>query len=374
MTIASLPLISADSHVEEPSYLWARNLPKSMVEELPLALQPGADAASTFAKRIGVENTAEVKGLTDAARLAGADDLEAICELTADPDRRFAVMRQDDIAGECIYPTSGLFVWGMDNRRVGEACCRLYNEWIFDRLESRSSRFRCAGMIPTWDVASAISEVEHVADMGLAAALLPLVGTPEYNHRDWQPLWSAIEETGMPVVMHQGTGHDMLFYRGPGAAVSNLVATQSMAPRTAVLLSTSGVLAAHPGLHFIFAETNASWLPWAMSTADFYHESFQEYDGWVWPDLPEKASFYMTRQIHGTFQYDPFLVDSLARTGTAPPMWASDFPHAEGTFPNSRKSVEEQLAGLAPETAAEIVGGTAARLFRFDPEVLKTPW
>ncbi|MBJ19396.1 MAG: amidohydrolase family protein [bacterium] len=374
MELTSLPLVSADSHVEEPSYLWTRHLPASMVKELPIALQQGADTASTFAKRIGVGETEEVKGLTDAARLAGADDVEALCELTADPDRRLAVMRQDDIAAECIYPTSGLFVWSLDNPRVGEACCRLYNEWVYDRLESRSPRFRCAGMIPTWNVEKAIAEVQHIADMGLAAALMPLVGKPEYNHRDWQPLWSAIEETGLPVVMHQGTGHDMLFYRGPGAAVSNLVATQSMAPRTAVLLSTSSVLAAHPGLHFIFVETNASWLPWAMSTADFYHESFQEYDGWVWPDLPEKPSFYMTRQIHGTFQYDPFVVDSLSRTGVEPVLWGSDFPHAEGTFPHSRDSVTEQLAGVEIASAAAIAGGTAAKLFRFDPEVLTKPF
>ena len=31
--------------------------------------------------------------------------------------------------------------------------------------------------------------------------------------------------------MHQGTGHDMIFYRGWGSATANLLATQSMAPR-----------------------------------------------------------------------------------------------------------------------------------------------
>jgi predicted TIM-barrel fold metal-dependent hydrolase len=371
--LEDLPLISADSHVEEPSALWLENLPASMVAQLPPELGPDFHAASQFAKRIGLESTIEVKGVTDAALEAGAKDLDALRELTVDPEQRFAVMRRDGIAGECIYPTSGLYVWNLEDGRVGEACCRIYNDWVHDRLESRSPRFRCAGMIPTWDLGKSIEEVHRIADLGLAAAMLPLVGTPEYNHRDWKPLWRAIEETGMPVVMHQGSGHDMLFYRGPGASVSNLLATQSMAPRAVSLLATSAVLADHPDLHFVFVETNAGWLSWVMNTVDYYYDAFQEYEGWVRPVLPQKPSFYMARQIHSTFQIDPVAIHNLPRTGTPPLLWGSDFPHAEGTYPHSRRTVLELFRDVDIETAARVVAGTAVDLFRFDPEVLTTP-
>jgi len=373
MKLETLPLISADSHVEEPSALWRENLPASMVDQLPPELSPEFHAATQFATRIGIQNAQDTKTVTDAAVAAGADDLDALRELTVDLDRRFEVMRTDGIAGECIYPTTGLYVWNVENRSVGEACCRLYNDWIYDRLESRSPRFRCAGMIPTWDVDAAIAEVERIAELGLAAAMLPLVGTPEYNHRDWKPLWRTIEETGLPAVMHQGTGHDMLFYRGPGSAVSNLLTTQSMAPRAVSLLATSGVLAEFPELHFVFVETNAGWLSWTMNTVDYYYDAFQEYEGWVKPILPEKPSCYMARQIHSTFQVDPVAITNLERTGFEPLLWGSDFPHAEGTYPNSRQRVLDLFGGIDIDTAARIVAGTAARLFRFDPEVLVTP-
>src|SRR4029453_15504141 len=114
--------------------------------------------------------------------------------------------------------------------------------------------------VPTWDVGDSVRAVERIAERGLAAGMLPLFGTPEYNHRDWEPLWDAIEAAPMPVVMHQGTGHDMVFYRGPGAAVANLMATQSMAPRAAALLACSGVLERHPRLHVVLVEVNAGWL------------------------------------------------------------------------------------------------------------------
>ena len=228
-------------------------------------------------------------------------------------------------------------------------------------------------MIPTWNVDAAIAEVQRSASLGLASAMLPLVGTPEYNHRQWKPLWRAIEETGLPVVMHQGSGHDMLFYRGPGAAVSNLLATQSLAPRSVSLLATSGVLAEHPDLEFVFVETNAGWLSWVMNTVDYYYEAFQEYEGWVRPILPEKPSFYMARQIHGTFQFDPVAITNIERTGCAPLLWGSDFPHAEGTYPHSRQTVLDLFRDIDVEAAAQIVAGTATRLFQFDPGVLTTP-
>jgi predicted TIM-barrel fold metal-dependent hydrolase len=220
--------------------------------------------------------------------------------------------------------------------------------------------------------------VRRIAALGLGAAMLPLVGTPEYNDPSWDPLWDAIEELGFPAVMHQGTGHSMLFYRGPGASVSNLLATQSMAPRSAALLATSGVLERHPGLHVVFVEVNASWIAWAMDTLDFYNDAFVNHQddygrNWVRPILAEKPSFYIRRQVHATFQDDPAAVANLGRTGVSPLLWGSDYPHEESTYPHSRATVERLFGGLDQHDAARIVGGTCAELFHFDDAVLTTP-
>jgi predicted TIM-barrel fold metal-dependent hydrolase len=355
--IDSLPLISADSHVEEPTTLWTEHLPASMHGALAEGMRPESDTAQDFGRRIG------------AARRSHG---ELSRGRTLDVEGRLGVLREDGISGECIYPGRALTVWNMTDADAGRACCQVYNDFIAERLASRSPRFRCAALIPTWRIDDALAELERSVQLGLGAAMLPLVGTPPYNDRGWEPLWSAIEASGLPVVMHQGTGHDMLFYRGRGAAVANLLATQSMAPRTAALLATSGVLADHPALHFVFVETNAAWLSWTMATLDFYYDAFQQYEGWVRPLLPEKPGFYVARQLHGTFQLDPVAVTNVAHTGPGPLLWGSDFPHAEGTYPRSRETVRRLFAGLELADVADIVAGNAARLFRFDPEVLTT--
>jgi predicted TIM-barrel fold metal-dependent hydrolase len=191
-------------------------------------------------------------------------------------------------------------------------------------------------------------------------------------------LWGAIEESGVPVVMHQGTGHDMIFYRGPGATVTNLLATQSMAPRAAALLTMSGVLERHPALQVVFVEVNASWIGWTMDTLDFYSASFMHYQDdrgrdWVRPKLRERPSHYIAHQVHATFQDDPSALANLGRTGTTPLMWGSDYPHEESTYPHSRETVTRLLGHLDPDAAAAIAGRTCAELFRFDDAVLSTP-
>ncbi|WP_029432527.1 amidohydrolase family protein [Blastococcus sp. URHD0036] len=364
MDTSRIPLISADSHVSEPRSLWWDALPASMRDRAPARIRPSEEGAWELRRH---EDTDLTQRQRDAAE-------ESARNQQNDVGYRLQVMHEDGISGECVFPTIGLYVWDMDDAALGEACCQIYNDWIYDTLEKTSPRHRCAGLIPTWDTDMAVAELRRIAALGLGAAMLPLRGVPwEYNSPNWTPLWEAAEETGLPLVLHQGSGHDMLFYRGPGAAVANLLATQSMAPRSVALLATSGTLERHPGLRFVFVETNTAWISWAMDTLDSYYDAFLANPGWVRPELAEKPSHYIRRQVHGTFQWDPTGLNNIGRTGTGPLLWGSDYPHSEGTYPNSRAVVQEQFGSLSEADATAILGGTAVRLFGFDPAAVATP-
>lgn len=365
-----VPLISADSHVEEPPGLWFDQLPDAARAHLPPEMRP-TESGTQFALRIGAKNNRELT----AEEIEGERRRQEVSSRgTTSIEARYAVMREEGVVAECIYPTKGLYLWNIADAATGVLCARIYNDWIYDLIQSKSERFCCAAMIPTWKVEDAIVEVERSVKLGLGALMLPIVGTPPFNAQQWEPLWSLIEETGLPIVMHQGTGHDMLFYRGRGAAVANLLATQSMAPRTAALLATSGVLANHPDLHFVFVETNAGWISWIMTTLDHYDTAFRQMPGWVRPLLDKPPSFYIKRQIHGTFQRDAVAVAMLPYTGADVALFGTDYPHHEGTYPHSREVVAEHCLGLAPAEAEAIVFGTAARLFHFDREKLAAPF
>ena len=364
MDTSSIPLISADSHVNEPRSLWWDGLPASMRDRAPARIRPSEEGAWELKTHDETTLTQAQLDLQEERQRNEQNDLAY----------RLKVMAEDGISAECVFPTIGLYLWDSDDAELGAACCEIYNDWIFDTLESKSERHCCAGVIPTWNIDMAIREVRRIARMGLGSIMLPLKGVPEeYNSPVWEPLWDEVESAGLPVVMHQGSGHDMLFYRGPGAAVANLLATQSMAPRSAALLTTSGALERHPGLHVVFVETNGAWLAWTMDTLDSYYDAFLELPGWVRPELKERPSHYLAAQIHATFQWDPTGLRNVSRTGLQSLLWGSDYPHSEGTYPHSRKIVQDLFGDFDVEDATAILGGTAITLFNFNAELVATP-
>jgi predicted TIM-barrel fold metal-dependent hydrolase len=369
--ISEIGLISADSHVNEPRDLWSGNLPASLKSQAMKGIQSGEDGSW--------------KVVFDGRHVFKRDMTSEAERLSVlDPRNRFKVMQSEGILAEAIFPTIGLYVWLLEDPAGGEASCRIYNDWLHDTLEKQSARFNCAALIPTWSPEQAVAEVERIAELGMRSIMLPSVAkVAPYNHRTWNPLWDAIDATGLPVVMHQGTGFDTIWYRGPGATVANLISTQSIAPRTATLLATSGVLERHPNLHVIFVEFNIGWLSWIEETMDYYDRAFREYDAMrtlgqtkptVYPDLPHPPSHYVKQQIHSTFQVDTVGLRNVPASGSISLMWGNDYPHEEGTYPHSRKLVDEQAALLSPEDARRIFRENAMELFQFDPEVLAQPF
>jgi predicted TIM-barrel fold metal-dependent hydrolase len=235
MDAARLAKISADSHIDEPHDLWFERLDADLRDRAPRRIQAEQDGGWSLViddSPLGWSDlSAEEAQANESARVAAAA-----------PDVRFAMMRADGVNAEIIYPTIGLYAWNITDPTVGRASCVVYNDWILERLGG-IDRIKLAAMIPTWDVDMAIDEVRRMAsNPSVGGLLLPLVGTPEWNLPVWEPLWAAIQETAIPAVMHQGSGHDMIFYRGWGSPTANLLTTQSMAPRAAALLRSRGVL------------------------------------------------------------------------------------------------------------------------------------
>jgi len=353
-------IVSADSHVNEPHDLWFDRLPAGLRDRAPRRIQRTPEGPWEIVLNGSLLGWANLDA-TEAERM------EAEREAEASIDVRLAMLATEGISAEVVYPTIGLYGWSLPDAELGVACCRAYNDWIFERLGGLSARVRLAAMIPTWSPAGAIAEIERSAARGFATALVPIIASPDWNHRQWEPMWSALTAAGLPAAMHQGTGHEMIWVRGPGAATTNLVATQAVAPRTATLLAASGVLERHPDLHVVLVEVNAGWLAWTMHTADEYYLAHAH---WSHPKLTELPSHYLRNQVHATFQRDPVGVANRGLTGVECLMWGGDYPHPETTYPHSLDVLAELFVDVAPADAAAIAGGTAARIFGFDGAAL----
>jgi predicted TIM-barrel fold metal-dependent hydrolase len=51
-------------------------------------------------------------------------------------------------------------------------------------------------------------------------------------------------------------------------------------------------------------------------------------------------------------------------------MWGSDFPHPEGTWPETRAQLHETFHGLPEAEIAAMLGGNAASFYNLDVEKL----
>ncbi len=342
---------SADSHVVEPLDLWLTRLPAALRERAPRREE--IDGKWRFL----------VEGV--APRKMGGPSTEGASGLRPggyDPDVRVQDLDADGVWGEVLYPTLGLFGFMIPDAELRMACARVYNDWLAETFASTSKRFAGAALIPVQDVDAAVAEVERVAAAGLRSIMLPMHaphGAP-YNMAAYDPVWAAAQANAMPVSFHVGTGSNPVTERGPGGAVINYVEVGLGAQRTLTYLAASGVLERFPDLHVVMVECGAGWLSWALERMD---EAFEEHHWWVSPKLAEPPSAYVRRQGHVTFGNDVSAVMTRDLTGVEPLLWASDYPHPEGTWPHTQATIERIFAGVGPAERAAIVGGTTARLY-----------
>jgi len=79
-----------------------------------------------------------------------------------------------------------------------------------------------------------------------------------------------------------------------------------------------------------------------------------------------RPSDFFHRNVFLSFQEDGIGIRLRDVIGPDNMMWGSDYPHSESTFPQSRKILEEILAGVPEDEQAKIVGASTARLYHFD--------
>ena len=67
-----------------------------------------------------------------------------------------------------------------------------------------------------------------------------------------------------------------------------------------------------------------------------------------------------------SFQEDDLGIELRSIIGVDKLMWGSDYPHAESTFPYSRRVLDRILADCTEEEKAKIVGANVSRLYRLN--------
>jgi predicted TIM-barrel fold metal-dependent hydrolase len=185
----------------------------------------------------------------------------------------------------------------------------------------------------------------------------------------YDPMWAAIAECDLPITFHVSTGRDPRVARKEGGAVINYV-SHSLSPTIEPVASLcgSGVLERFPTIKFAAVESGIGWVPWALDAMD---EAYRKHHLWAYPKLKQLPSEYFRSNGAATFQEDRAGLELAEKWNLIDNfMWANDYPHAEGTWPHSAEAIEREMGHLSDGARARILGLNAAKMFKFDVELL----
>jgi|GEM_PF-188955 len=385
-------VFSCDAHVAEPHDLFVKAMPAEM-KDYVISGEIQGDVRITkigedvilkiwtnFHKHKTGEGDAEFNSQTkDVAKDANAtpdrsctdnaDNFVSDCAVDTkrrgarDLGLRIQDMDRDGVDAELVFPSLGLMLPRISNPEAQAAACAIYNDWVWDYTAPVRDRLIPAAMIPCSDLDLALAECKRAAAKGFAAFCL-WEGLNNYNDEKWDPIFAFAGEMGIPLVFHTGVGDiNIRALKGPGAALFNYTRQMNDAVDIITQLVGGGVLDRNPKAHIMFAEHSAGWL-WGL--AERMDEVYHGHGPSIKPKLGRLPSQIVRDQVHCSLQNDTGAIATRRGVGIDALMFATDYPHSEGTFPYSRDVVDKMMAEHPDCTMDEFVavlGGNAAKLF-----------
>ena len=361
-------MISCDCHANEPGNLWHQRIDPQYRSRLP-RIEVDAQGVKWVVSD-GLRRTRIQESIFEGEDLIRTKAGAIISERLDD-------RRRDGVDAEIIFPNKGLFMWATADAKFAQAQCRAWNDWAWEMYAAYNDRMSPMACISTGDLEGSMAEIERVAKLGFRGLTLPCkpvfnsqdARDPNYNQNVFDPMWALIQETGMPITFHIGTGRDPRAASREGGAIINYVAhalVQAIEPVTS--LCASGVLERFPKIKFAAIESGIGWVPWALDAMD---EAARKHHLWAYPKLKKLPSEYFRSNGAATFQEDrPGLILAEAYNLVNNFMWANDYPHAEGTWPHSAEAIEREMGHLKEDSRAKILGLNAAKFFKFDVALL----
>lgn len=387
MTDAVRPFVfSCDAHIAEPPDLFEKAMPAHLAEFVIRSEVDGNMRITRIGEqvilRIWTDFHKHKTGATDAefnAQTKQAEDRSCtdsrdnfVSDCAVDTKRRGARdlslreqdMDRDGVDAELVFPSLGLMLPRIADREAQREACRIYNDWAWDYCLPLGDRLIPAAMIPCIDFEDALAECQRTAAKGYAAFCL-WEGLNNYNDPRWDPIFAFAASQGIPLVFHTGVGDiNIRALKGPGGALYNYTRQMNDAVDVITQLVAGGVLDRNPGAHILFAEHSAGWL-WGL--AERMDEVYHGHAISIEPKLSRVPSQIVRDQVHCALQNDGNSSMAIRKgVGIDALLFATDYPHAEGTFPFSRQVVDklmEQNPEVTTGELIEVLGGNAARLF-----------
>jgi predicted TIM-barrel fold metal-dependent hydrolase len=185
----------------------------------------------------------------------------------SDPVERLRDMDDDGVDVEVLYSEVSAFRYIPDLATGASEATRAFNDVLAEFSSVDPYRLCVSYQIPIHNIEFAVAEVKRVAGLGGKSLQLPVFpaefGLPDYYDDRYQPLFAAIQDTGLPICCHIGlnTMLEGLSLRDPTPQKAIMV---SMTPLTTAeafgMWIMGGVFERFPKLKLVFVEPGLAWV------------------------------------------------------------------------------------------------------------------
>ena len=151
-----------------------------------------------------------------------------------------------------------------------------------------------------------------------------------------------------------------MHFHGPGAGAVNYLYASYSGMTMAAFMVSSGILDRRPNLKLVISEAGASWVPFL---GDRLNEAYRQHGDYIKDSLTKLPKEILYSQVYASFQHDESAIPALTAMGYNNVMWGSDYPHIEGTFGHTQKTLHELFDDESPEVTHRITKGTFLELF-----------
>jgi predicted TIM-barrel fold metal-dependent hydrolase len=365
--------VSVDDHVQEPPDLWTGRVASRLRERAPRL-----ERASDGGERWVVDGKTLLGGASGKAGAFMADRNKEprrwneVPAAAYAPTERLKAMDAAGVDYSVLYPTvaglAGEAFGSIEDSELELACVQAYNDWLIEHWAAASERFIPQCIVPIWPLDATIKEIRRAVGLGHCGVVFPslpmhLRKVPHVSGPEYDPLWAACEELGVPVCFHAGASPELQY--PPSSGLSDPLAQALDAVTRPVsnvfvlsLYLFSRVFLRHPRLRVVLAESALSWAMLFMEWADHQFE----HDGLAREGYDLKPSEMFRRNCFLTSWFDP-VAPFLEYVGAEHILWSSKLPLATSPFPDTRETIENCFRDVSAEAREKILWRNAAQLY-----------
>jgi predicted TIM-barrel fold metal-dependent hydrolase len=367
-------IISVDDHLMEPPHTFEGRLPKDLQERAPRVVETEEGHQvwvyeDTPYFQVGFMCVAGRAPEDQRVEPARFDEVRRGCW---DIHLRVKDMDLNGVYASVNFP-SGVTGFGgtlfseSEDPELGLACTRAWNDWLFEEWHgSYPERIVPLGITFLSDPARGAEEIRRNAKRGFTAVTMPeqphRQGLPPIFDAYWEPIIAACADTDTVMNLHVGSSGFPAM--PPGAPYLELGATlfQAMAFESCAEWLWSGWAAKYPTLKIAMSEGGIGWVAGLVDRCD--NIMSRSGYGRGWPDPKISPSDCLRRNFWFCMIDDPSTVSTIPAMGVENVMCESDYPHGDGTWPNTQQVIHDMIGHLPAREIRMLTHENAAKLYR----------